>query len=103
MDGDVITHMRTAAISAISVKVLSFVSAPISVCFFPEMTPVFVTQLLMPPDAEVLTILGTGKQALSHYEVFTEMFAFKEVNAVIVTIWPPTTLPWSWKDSQICS
>lgn len=33
----------------------------------------------MRPEAEVLTILGTGKQALSHYEVFTEMFAFKEV------------------------
>lgn len=43
------------------------------------MTPVFVVQLLMHPEAEVLTILGTGKQALSHYEVFTEMFAFKEV------------------------
>ncbi|XP_003961534.2 ketimine reductase mu-crystallin [Takifugu rubripes] len=55
MDGEVITHMRTAAVSAISAK------------------------LLMHPEAEVLTILGTGKQALSHYDVFTEMFAFKEV------------------------
>ena len=33
----------------------------------------------MPPDAEVLAILGTGKQALSHYNAFTEMFSFKEV------------------------
>lgn len=40
---------------------------------------VFVTQLLMRPEAEVLAILGTGKQALSHYNVFTEMFSFKEV------------------------
>ncbi|XP_026170577.1 ketimine reductase mu-crystallin [Mastacembelus armatus] len=55
MDGDVITGMRTAAVSAVSAK------------------------LLMRPDAEVLAILGTGKQALSHYNVFTEMFSFKEV------------------------
>ncbi|XP_022598969.1 ketimine reductase mu-crystallin [Seriola dumerili] len=55
MDGEVITGMRTAAVSAISAK------------------------LLMRPEAEVLAILGTGKQALSHYNVFTEMFSFKEV------------------------
>ncbi|XP_029312376.1 ketimine reductase mu-crystallin [Cottoperca gobio] len=55
MDGEVITGMRTAAVSAISAK------------------------LLMRPEAEVLAILGTGKQALSHYDVFTEMFLFKEV------------------------
>lgn len=55
MDGGVITAMRTAAASAISAK------------------------LLMRPDAEVLTILGAGKQALSHYNVFTEIFPFKEV------------------------
>uniref|UniRef100_A0A8C5EK49 Ketimine reductase mu-crystallin n=2 Tax=Gouania willdenowi TaxID=441366 RepID=A0A8C5EK49_GOUWI len=55
MDGEVITAMRTAAVSAISSK------------------------LLMDPGAEVLTILGTGTQALSHYNVFTEMFSFKEV------------------------
>ncbi|KAI3364967.1 hypothetical protein L3Q82_001134 [Scortum barcoo] len=54
MDGDVITGMRTAAASAISAK------------------------LLMRPEAEVLTILGSGKQALTHYSVFTEMFSFKE-------------------------
>lgn len=40
---------------------------------------VFVTQLLMRPEAEVLAILGTGKQALSHYNAFTDMFSFKEV------------------------
>ncbi|XP_034564021.1 ketimine reductase mu-crystallin [Notolabrus celidotus] len=55
MDGGAITDMRTAAASAISAK------------------------LLMRPDAEVLAILGTGKQALSHYNVFTEIFSFKEV------------------------
>lgn len=33
----------------------------------------------MRPEAEVLAILGTGHQALSHYNVFTEMFPFKEV------------------------
>lgn len=36
-------------------------------------------QLLMRPEAEVLAILGTGIQALSHYNVYTEMFSFKEV------------------------
>ncbi|XP_054877199.1 ketimine reductase mu-crystallin [Poeciliopsis prolifica] len=55
MDGEVITAMRTAAVSAISAK------------------------LLMAPGAEVLAILGTGTQALSHFNVFTEMFSFKEV------------------------
>uniref|UniRef100_A0A3Q0QZ24 Ketimine reductase mu-crystallin n=1 Tax=Amphilophus citrinellus TaxID=61819 RepID=A0A3Q0QZ24_AMPCI len=55
MDGEVITKMRTAGASAISAK------------------------LLMRPGAEVLAILGTGQQALSHYNAFTEMFSFKEV------------------------
>lgn len=55
MDGEVITSMRTAGVSAISAK------------------------LLMCPEAEVLTILGSGRQALSHYNVFTEVFSFKEV------------------------
>ncbi|XP_061564587.1 ketimine reductase mu-crystallin [Cololabis saira] len=55
MDGEVITATRTAGVSAISAK------------------------LLMRPGAEILAILGTGKQALSHYNVFTEMFSFKEV------------------------
>ncbi|KAK9530612.1 hypothetical protein VZT92_012103 [Zoarces viviparus] len=55
IDGDEITGMRTAAVSAISAK------------------------LLMCPGAEVLAILGTGQQALTHYNVFTDMFPFKEV------------------------
>ncbi|KAL0983913.1 hypothetical protein UPYG_G00134680 [Umbra pygmaea] len=55
MDGEVITAKRTAAVSAISAK------------------------LLMPARAEVFTILGAGQQALSHYIVFTETFSFKEV------------------------
>ncbi|XP_061666690.1 ketimine reductase mu-crystallin isoform X2 [Syngnathoides biaculeatus] len=55
MEGNAITCVRTAAVSAISAK------------------------LLMPPRAEVLAILGTGRQALSHYDIFTQMFSFKEV------------------------
>ncbi|XP_051925712.1 ketimine reductase mu-crystallin isoform X2 [Hippocampus zosterae] len=55
IEGNVITCMRTAAASAIS------------------------AQLLMPDQAKVLAILGTGKQAQSHYSVFTEMFSFQEV------------------------
>ncbi|KAJ8413705.1 hypothetical protein AAFF_G00082120 [Aldrovandia affinis] len=55
MDGTVITEKRTAAVSAISSK------------------------LLMPPKTEVLCILGSGHQAVSHYDVFTQMFSFKEI------------------------
>lgn len=38
----------------------------------------------MCPEAEVLTILGSGRQALSHYNVFTEVFSFKEVGLQII-------------------
>ncbi|KAJ7305849.1 hypothetical protein JRQ81_010215 [Phrynocephalus forsythii] len=55
MDGSVITAKRTAAVSAIA------------------------TKLLMPAHSEVLCILGAGVQAYSHYEIFTELFSFKEV------------------------
>ncbi|XP_027033460.1 ketimine reductase mu-crystallin [Tachysurus fulvidraco] len=55
MDGSDITHKRTAAVSAISAK------------------------LLMPEQSDVLCILGCGQQAVSHYEIFTQLFSFKEV------------------------
>ncbi|XP_062444376.1 ketimine reductase mu-crystallin isoform X2 [Rhea pennata] len=55
LDGSVITAKRTAAVSAIA------------------------TKLLMPASAEVLCILGAGVQAYSHYDIFTELFTFKEV------------------------
>nr|XP_014349163.1 PREDICTED: ketimine reductase mu-crystallin isoform X2 [Latimeria chalumnae] len=55
MDGKVITDKRTAAVSAIA------------------------TKFLKPTNLEVLCILGSGAQAYSHYEIFTEMFPFKEV------------------------
>ncbi|XP_026579904.1 ketimine reductase mu-crystallin-like [Pseudonaja textilis] len=55
MDGNVITAKRTAAVSAIA------------------------TKYLMPAVSEVLCILGAGVQAYSHYELFTELFSFKEV------------------------
>uniref|UniRef100_A0A4W6CS01 Ketimine reductase mu-crystallin n=1 Tax=Lates calcarifer TaxID=8187 RepID=A0A4W6CS01_LATCA len=67
MDGEVITDMRTAAVSAISAK------------------------LLMRPGAEVLAILGTGRQALSHYNVFMEMFSFKEVRVWKTPVSGPVT------------
>ncbi|XP_073774007.1 ketimine reductase mu-crystallin isoform X2 [Danio rerio] len=54
MDGEAITAKRTAAVSAISAK------------------------LLMPALSEVLCILGSGQQAKSHYDVFTNVFKFKE-------------------------
>ncbi|XP_013926729.1 PREDICTED: ketimine reductase mu-crystallin [Thamnophis sirtalis] len=34
---------------------------------------------LMPAVSEVLCILGAGVQAYSHYELFTQLFSFKEV------------------------
>ncbi|KAM4697441.1 ketimine reductase mu-crystallin [Rhinophrynus dorsalis] len=55
IDGKVITDMRTAAVSAIA------------------------TKLLKPSPAEVMCILGSGAQAQSHYQVFTQQFTFKEV------------------------
>ncbi|XP_036428197.1 ketimine reductase mu-crystallin [Colossoma macropomum] len=55
MDGLDITHKRTAAVSAISAK------------------------LLKPAESDILCILGSGHQALSHYEVFMQLFSFKEV------------------------
>ncbi|XP_071976654.1 ketimine reductase mu-crystallin [Engystomops pustulosus] len=55
IDGKVITDKRTAAVSAIA------------------------TKLLKPSPAEVLCILGSGAQAHSHYEAFTQQFSFKEV------------------------
>ncbi|MEE6497726.1 hypothetical protein FKM82_002823 [Ascaphus truei] len=53
--GNVITDKRTAAVSAIATKVLR------------------------PSPAEVLCILGSGAQAHSHYEAFSQQFAFREV------------------------
>ncbi|XP_075035812.1 ketimine reductase mu-crystallin [Mixophyes fleayi] len=55
IDGKVITDKRTAAVSAIA------------------------TKLLKPSSAEVLCILGSGAQAHSHYQAFTQQFLFKEV------------------------
>ncbi|XP_028670009.2 ketimine reductase mu-crystallin isoform X1 [Erpetoichthys calabaricus] len=55
LDGNVITVRRTAAVSAIA------------------------TKFLKPPQADILCILGSGQQAVGHYEVFMEMFSFKEV------------------------
>ncbi|KAF4085296.1 hypothetical protein AMELA_G00115610 [Ameiurus melas] len=55
MDGTDITLKRTAAVSAISAK------------------------LLMPAQSDVLCIIGCGDQAVSHYEIFTQLFSFKEV------------------------
>ena len=61
IDGRYITELRTAAVSAASVK------------------------LLARPDAEVLAILGSGVQARSHLEAFRLVRRFREVRA-----WSPT-------------
>ncbi|XP_069503777.1 ketimine reductase mu-crystallin [Ambystoma mexicanum] len=55
IEGKVITDRRTAAVSAIA------------------------TKLLQSASSRVLCILGSGSQAHSHYEAFTELFTFKEV------------------------
>ncbi|XP_063286443.1 ketimine reductase mu-crystallin [Pelobates fuscus] len=55
IDGKVITDKRTAAVSSIA------------------------TKLLKSPHAEVMCILGSGAQALSHYQAFTQQFSFTEI------------------------
>lgn len=61
MDGRYITEVRTAAASAVSVK------------------------LLARPDAAVLAVLGSGVQARSHVEAIRGVRKFREVRA-----WSPT-------------
>ncbi|MCI4384109.1 hypothetical protein PGIGA_G00034760 [Pangasianodon gigas] len=76
MDGLDITHKRTAAVSAISAKVMDGLdithkrTAAVSA---------ISAKLLMPAQSDVLCILGCGHQAVSHYEIFTKLFSFKEV------------------------
>lgn len=55
MDARLITEMRTAAVSAA------------------------VTKYLMPEEAHVLAILGSGVQARSHVEAFSHIAAFDEI------------------------
>jgi thiomorpholine-carboxylate dehydrogenase len=61
MDGRLITEMRTAAVSAVA------------------------TKLLAPPDAKILTILGSGVQAHSHVEALRLVRQFEEIR-----VWSPT-------------
>jgi ornithine cyclodeaminase/alanine dehydrogenase-like protein (mu-crystallin family) len=61
MDGRIITEMRTAAVSAAA------------------------TKLLAPPDAKILTILGSGVQARSHVEALRLVRQFEEIR-----VWSPT-------------
>jgi thiomorpholine-carboxylate dehydrogenase len=62
MDGRLITEMRTAAVSAA------------------------VTKRLMPEEARVLALLGSGVQAASHLEALRHLHPFAEVR-----VWSPTT------------
>lgn len=61
MDGRYITELRTAAVSAISVKALARA------------------------DAGTLAIIGSGVQARSHVEAFRHVHSFREIRA-----WSPT-------------
>jgi ornithine cyclodeaminase/alanine dehydrogenase-like protein (mu-crystallin family) len=61
MDGRLITEMRTAAVSAVSVRHMAH------------------------PDAGVLAILGSGVQARSHLEALPLVHSFQDVRA-----WSPT-------------
>lgn len=54
MDGEVITAMRTAAVSAIATKYLA-------------------------EKYDVLAVLGSGVQATAHTEAFCKMFPIKKV------------------------
>jgi ornithine cyclodeaminase/alanine dehydrogenase-like protein (mu-crystallin family) len=60
MDGRLITEMRTAAVSAAA------------------------TKLLAPPNAKILTILGSGVQARSHVEALRLVRQFEEIR-----VWSP--------------
>jgi ornithine cyclodeaminase/alanine dehydrogenase-like protein (mu-crystallin family) len=55
LDGRLITEMRTAAVSAVA------------------------ADLLAPPDAPILAILGSGVQARSHFAALSHVRKFKEV------------------------
>lgn len=55
LDGEVITAMRTAAVSAVA------------------------TKFLCNKDPQILALLGTGVQARSHYQALSTLFKFKEV------------------------
>ena len=61
MDGTFITEMRTAAVSAAA------------------------TKLLAPPDAKILSILGSGVQARSHVEALRLVRRFEEVRVWSLT------------------
>src|SRR5438270_7815923 len=61
MDGRLITEMRTAAVSAVA------------------------TKLLARRDAKVLTLLGSGVQARSHFEALQFVRHFKKIR-----VWGPT-------------
>src|SRR5438876_7263622 len=61
MDGRLITEMRTAAVSAAA------------------------TNLLAPPNAKILAILGSGVQAQSHVEALRLVKHFEEIR-----VWSPT-------------
>lgn len=54
MDGEVITAMRTAAVSAIATKYLA-------------------------EKYDILAVLGSGVQATAHIEAFCKMFTIKKV------------------------
>ncbi|XP_033746700.1 ketimine reductase mu-crystallin-like [Pecten maximus] len=56
MDGEVITTMRTAAVSTVA------------------------TKILCGDDPQVLAILGSGVQARSHFQALTSVFSFKKTN-----------------------
>lgn len=55
MDGEVITAMRTAAVSAVATKYLAH-------------------------KTDILAVIGAGVQAKAHIEAFTRLFDIKEVN-----------------------
>ncbi|XP_062599515.1 ketimine reductase mu-crystallin-like [Saccostrea cucullata] len=56
MDGEVITTMRTAAVSAIA------------------------TKYLCAPNPRVLAVLGSGVQARSHIQALSSIFSFQKIN-----------------------
>ena len=73
VDGESVTTMRTAAASAVALKVVSF---SLLFCTFPFF---FLMQVLKSGTPKILCIVGTGAQARSHAEAFKLICQFEEV------------------------
>ena len=76
MDGEHITPLRTAAASAVAVKVSHILPYLYSIVIS---APCYNCQHLSSKDVSVLSIIGTGVEARSHARVLIHSRNFQEV------------------------